>query len=278
MQPGDEIPGILQRILTAKREELSRRVAKIPLAELREMAKRLPPGRSLARALREGPPGTLPSRIRIIAEVKVASPSAGRLMDETKGADLPLLYAENGAAAISVLTERDHFHGSLRQLATTKEALEEAFAESAPPVLRKDFLFDPYHIWESKAAGADAILLIAAILSGDQMSYLISLADELGIECMVEAHDERDLERALAAGTEIVGINNRDLHTFGVDLSTTERLRPFIPHERVVVAESGIRTRGDTERMADCGVDAALIGEALVRSADVASKMRELLL
>jgi len=278
MPQADELPTVLQRIIAAKREELRRSLAKAPVAELRERAKRLPPGRSLAKALREGPPGALPSRIRVIAEVKMASPSAGRLLEDERRTGLPLLYAENGAAAISVLTERDHFHGDLQHLAGAKEMLDARFGEGAPPVLRKDFLFEPYHVWESKAAGADAILLIATILSSDHMAYLLSLAGELGMECVIEAHDEREVERALTAGAEILGINNRNLHTFEVDLATSERLRPFIPVDRVVIAESGLRTPADVERMAACGADAVLIGEALVRAGDVAAKMRELLL
>ena len=140
----------------------------------------------------------------------------------------------------------------------------------------KDFLLEPYHVWESKAYGADAILLIAAILSSDQLAFLLSLAGALGMECVIEVHDEHELERALTAGAEIIGINNRNLRTFEIDLATTERLRPLIPADRVVVAESGVRTRADVERMADCGVDAVLVGEALVRADDVAAKMREL--
>jgi indole-3-glycerol phosphate synthase len=278
MPQADELPTVLQRILAAKREELRDSLTAAPLEDLRDRAKRLPPGRSLAKALREGPPGALPSRVSVIAEVKMASPSAGRLLADDRRAGLPLLYAENGAAAISVLTERSHFQGDLQHLSETKAALDAHLGESAPPVLRKDFLFEPYHIWESKAAGADAVLLIAAILSSDHMAYLLSLAGELGMECVIEAHDERELELALAAGAEIVGINNRNLHTFQIDLATTERLRPFVPADRVVIAESGLRTSADVERMAACGADAVLIGEALVSAGDVAAKMRELLL
>jgi len=278
MPQADEIPTVLQRIVVAKREELLRLRDEMPLAALKERAERQPQGRSLAVALREGPVGAPTSRIRIIAEVKMASPSAGHLVDDDVRVHLPLLYAENGAAAISVLTEQSHFHGDVRHLAEAKEVLQRSLGESAPPLLRKDFLLEPYHIWESKAYGADAILLIAAILSGDQLAFLLSLAGELGMECVIEAHDEHEVERALTAGAEIVGINNRNLHTFEIDLATTERLRPFIPADRIVVAESGLRTPADVERMADCGADAVLIGEALVRSGNVAAKMRELLL
>jgi len=278
MRQADGMPGVLQRIVAAKREELQRQRKELPLERLEEQAERSPPGRSFARALREGPAVAPSSRVRLIAEVKMASPSAGRLMDDERRARLPLLYTENGASAISVLTERDNFHGDLRHLTEAKAALQTRFDDAAPPLLRKDFLFDPYHVWESKAAGADAILLIAAILSSDLLDGLMSLARELEMDCLVEAHDEREVERALAAGAEVIGINNRDLRTFEVDLATTERLRPLIPHDRVVVAESGIRTREDVQRLADCGVDAVLVGEALIRADDVEAKMRELLL
>jgi indole-3-glycerol phosphate synthase len=272
MRRADGLPDVLQRIVGAKREELHRQRQAMPIELLKERANRVPLSRSLANALREGH-----SHVRLIAEVKMASPSAGRLMDDETRARLPLRYAESGAAAISVLTEHDNFHGDLRHLTEAKAALQTRFDNAAPPLLRKDFLFDPYHVWESKAAGADAILLIAAILSSDQLDGLLSLARELEMDCLVEAHDEHEVEKALAAGADIVGINNRDLRTFEVDLATTERLRPLIPHDRVVVAESGIRTREDVQRLADCGVDAVLVGEALIRAGDVEAKMRELL-
>ncbi|HUS82840.1 MAG TPA: indole-3-glycerol phosphate synthase TrpC, partial [Dehalococcoidia bacterium] len=238
----------------------------------------LPAARSLAGALRAGPAGVPSPRIRVIAEVKAASPSAGRLMDDDRRAGLPLLYAESGAAAISVLTERAHFQGDLGHLTEARETLQSRFGDGAPPLLRKDFLFDPYQVWESRAYGADAILLIIAILSRERLAGLLSLAGDLGLDCLVEAHDEGEVEQALEVGAEIVGVNNRDLHSFEVDLATTERMRPLIPSGRIVVAESGIHGRADVERMAACGVDAVLVGEALVRAKDTAAKMKELLL
>ncbi len=272
MRPDSALPDILQRIVAAKREELLRLRETAPLDQLEETAARTPPGASLAKAIRGAN-----ARPCLIAEVKMASPSAGGLMDDETRSRLPLLYAANGATAISVLTERDHFHGDIRHLVEAKSLLRSRLAGAAPPLLRKDFLFDPYHVWESKAAGADTILLIAAMLSDDQLCALLSLARGLGIECLVEAHDKREVERALTAGAEIIGINNRDLRTFDVDLATTERLRPLIPRDHVVVAESGIHTRADAQRLAECGVDAMLVGEALIRAGDVAAKMRELL-
>ena len=216
------------------------------------------------------------ARLRVIAEVKMASPSAGRLIDDERRRALPQIYAEQGAAAISVLTECEHFLGDIRHLLEARHALDRR-SGPRPALLRKDFLFDLYHVWESRAYGADALLLIVAILSDAQLGELLSLAHELEMDCLVEVHDEEELERALAAGAGIVGINNRDLRTFRVDLATTERLRPLVPPGTVVVSESGIASRADVERMARCGVDAVLVGEALVRAADAAAKMRELL-
>ncbi|HUS81945.1 MAG TPA: indole-3-glycerol phosphate synthase TrpC, partial [Dehalococcoidia bacterium] len=190
MRQPDEMPDILRRIVTTKREELERQRQMIPLGELKERAARLPAARSLAGALRAGPAGVPSPRIRVIAEVKAASPSAGRLMDGDRRAGLPLLYAESGAAAISVLTEKAHFQGDLRHLTEARETLHSRFGDGAPPLLRKDFLFDAYQVWESKAYGADAILLIIAILSRERLAGLLSLAGDLGLDCLVEAHDE----------------------------------------------------------------------------------------
>lgn len=275
------MPTVLERIVLAKKEELRRRRDEEPLAALRQRVADLQARavgasrRRLRDALRDGPGGR--ARLRVIAEVKMASPSAGRLMDDERRRTLPLLYAEHGAAAVSVLTEREHFLGDIRHLLEARDALDSQCAGSRPALLRKDFLFDPYHVWESRAYGADALLLIVAVLSDAQLREMLSLAHELEMDCLVEVHDEEELERALAAGAGIVGINNRDLRTFRVDLTTTERLRPLVPAGAVVVSESGIRSRSDAERMARCGVDAILVGEALVRAADAAAKLRELM-
>jgi indole-3-glycerol phosphate synthase len=185
--------------------------------------------------------------------------------------ELARTYAGNGAAAVSVLTEEKYFGGSPEQLAEVKAALESV------PVLQKDFIFEPYQIYESRACGADALLLITAMLSAAQLEELLSLSRALGMRCPVEIHDEEELERALGCGAEILGVNNRDLRTFNVDLETTVRLRPLIPPDRIVVSESGIRSRDDMERLRAWGVDAVLVGETLVTAPDVAAKMRELL-
>jgi indole-3-glycerol phosphate synthase len=169
------------------------------------------------------------------------------------------------------LTEERYFGGSLEHLMAIREKLDKI------PLLRKDFIFDPYQVYESRAFGADALLLIVAILSDEQLVELLSLSHELGMKCLVEVHDEAELERALLSGAEVIGINNRDLGTFTVDLATTKRLRPLIPLDRIVVSESGIRDRGDVQMLREWGVDAILVGEALVAASDVAKKVRELL-
>jgi indole-3-glycerol phosphate synthase len=185
--------------------------------------------------------------------------------------ELARTYATNGATAVSVLTEESYFGGSPEQLAEIKTAVDSV------PVLRKDFIFEPYQIYESRANGADALLLITSMLSGSQLEELLSLSRSLGMRCLVEVHDEEELERALGCGAGIIGINNRDLRTFKIDLEVTGRLRPLIPRDRIVVSESGIQSGDDMQRLRDWGVDAVLVGETLVTAPDVAAKMRELL-
>jgi len=258
-----ETSTVLDRIVADKREELARRQREQPLAALRELVRRMPPARSLATAVRAHPPG-------LIAEVKRASPSRGLLRADLDALALARAYAEAGAAAISVLTEERYFQGSLADLKAVREAV------AALPLLRKDFIFDMYQVFEARAYGADAVLLIAAILNPGLLASLIALARSLGLECLVEVHDEPELERALMAGAEIAGINNRDLRTFEVDLATTERLRRLLPPEVTVVAESGVQTRADVQRLAALGVHGILIGEALVLADDPAVKIREL--
>ncbi len=277
---------ILDRIVADKREELPRRRQKEPVEALKRRIVQLEEqqeGRaeqwSLQRAILEGPRGPLSGgkRLQIIAEIKKASPSKGRFITDAERQGLPRAYVHSGATAISVLTEAKHFMGDPQHLLETRNILDGYYPGGRPSLLRKDFLFDPYHIWESRAFGADAVLLIAAILSDDQLCELMALARELQMDSLVEVHNEAEVERALDAGADIIGINNRDLSTFQVDLATTERLRPLIPKDKVVVSESGISTRADAERLADCGVHAILVGEALITAPDVKRKVRELL-
>ncbi len=252
---------ILDEIIKAKKEELARRKRNIPLSELKAPSSK----KDFASAL--GGQG-----IQLIAEVKKASPSRGVICPHLDPIRLAQTYADNGAAAISVLTEERYFQGSLEHLAAIKGMLNQRI-----PVLRKDFIFDPYQVYESGAYGADALLLIVAILSNAQLQELLSLSHTLGLQCLVEVHDEAELEDALLSGARIIGINNRDLSTFSVDLSITKRLRPLVPADRIVVSESGIRNRADVQMLRGWGVDAILVGEALVTADDVAAKMREFL-
>jgi indole-3-glycerol phosphate synthase len=211
--------------------------------------------------------------VRLIAEVKRASPSKGAIRSYSDPVEIAKTYAGNGASAISVLTETKHFQGSLQDL----RAIRDALGDKRVPLLRKDFLFDPYHIYESRAYGADALLLIVAILTPAQLKELLFLSHQLGLKCLVEVHNEAELTVALRTEARIIGINNRNLGTLDVDLNTTKRLRAFIPPDRIVVSESGIRGRADVELLRHLRVDAVLVGEALMAAPDIAAKMKELL-
>lgn len=257
---------ILDRLVAAKRRELVGLMAQAPLAELKARASDMPPTLNLSGAL-------LGDGVRLIAEVKKASPSKGAFVDSYDPASLASTYAENGAAAISVLTEVDHFQGSLSHLLAVKEAT----APWRPPVLRKDFLFDPYHVYEARAAGADAILLIVAVLAPNQLKEMLQLAHSVWLQCLVEVHDAGEVETAVEAGAEIIGINNRDLRTFKTDLALTEELASLVPRGKIVVSESGITTPDHVLRVRKAGASAILVGEALMTAPDVGAKVRELL-
>ncbi|MCH7655315.1 MAG: indole-3-glycerol phosphate synthase TrpC [Chloroflexi bacterium] len=256
---------ILDRILDAKRAELERAQRETPLSELQERAKTGPFPLNLSGAL-------WGESVRLIAEVKKASPSKGVIVADYDPAAIAAEYAANGAAAISVLTEADHFQGSLAHL----EAVKAVVGPLGLPVLRKDFIFDPYQIFEARAAGADAVLLIVAALADGQLRELLAVAQTIWLQVLVEVHDEAELETALAAGAEIIGVNHRDLRTFEVDLSLSLRLRPLVPAGHVLVAESGIAGAADVRRLKGAGFDAVLVGEALLTAADRPAKVREL--
>ena len=210
--------------------------------------------------------------MRLIAEVKKASPSKGLLAERYDPAAQAVAYAENGAAAISVLTEVDHFQGSLDDLRAVKEAV----GPHAVPVLRKDFLYDPYQLFEARACGADAALLIVAMLSPELLKELLAAAQGIWLQALVEVHNEEELLIALDAGAEIIGINHRDLKTFTMDMGLTARLTPLIPPGRIIVAESGISTAADVLPLKRARVNAVLVGEALMTAPDPAAKVREL--
>lgn len=259
----------LNEIFEHKRREVSESMAKRPLAAAIEAAQQMPPARDFSAALRAA------KRPALIAEVKAASPSRGQLAGrDGQGFDpvtLAQTYTENGAAAISVLTDQKYFRGSLEHLRAVRAHLP------TTPLLRKDFIFDPYQVYEARAAGADAILLIVAALDPHAMLELSGLAVDLGMAALVEAHTAAELATALACGAKLVGINNRNLHDFSVRLETTIELAPRVPPDCILVAESGIFTAADLERLAQGrGVDAVLVGEALVTAADVAAAVRGL--
>ncbi len=252
---------MLDQIVANKRIELEETKRQTPLAVLKQrMSKREP--RSFKSALSG-------HGIRLIAEVKKASPSRGLLCPGFDPVRLAQEYERAGAAALSVLTESRYFMGSINHLAAIREAVR-------LPLLRKDFLFDPYQVYEAAAAGADAVLLIVAALSRPQLGDLIDLSHGCNLDCLVEVHNEAEIKTALDCGAEIIGINNRDLKTLSVDTATVRRLRPLVPPDRIVVAESGLRDRSDIEELAKLRVNAALIGEALVTARDIPARIREL--
>ena len=258
------MPSILDEIVSEKRRELAQQQELVTLAALEErIAARLTP-LNLSGAL-------LGREVRLIAEVKKASPSRGLLCPDFDPVRLAGIYASNGAAAISVLTD-PRFEGEPDHLAQIKES----GVSQRLPVLRKDFIFDPYQVYEARAMGADALLLIVAILTPQQIRELLNLALRFWMQCLVEVHDRQELQIALDAGAEIIGINNRDLRTFKTDLKVTEQLAPLVPRGKIIVSESGITQRNDLVRLKDMGVNAALVGEALVTAPDTGAKVREL--
>jgi len=254
---------ILDDIVRDKRADLEAVRVRVPVAALRDRPLFHAPRQPLRPALEA-------HRRAIIAEVKKASPSRGVIRPDFDPVRIATSYAANGATAISVLTEERYFQGHLDYLAAVRGAV-------AVPLLRKDFLFDTYQLYEARAYGADAVLLIVAILSDTLLRELLRLADELNLTALVEVHNRPELDRALDSGTRLIGINNRDLHTFHTTLATTEALLPAVPPEACVVAESGIDTIADLERLERGGVHAFLIGEALMRAPDPGARLRTLL-
>jgi indole-3-glycerol phosphate synthase len=251
---------ILDTILANTLAEVAACQKSRPLPQIREAAENASPARDFAAALRR-------ETVALIAEVKRASPSKGVLIEDFDPVQLGTTYAENGAAAISVLTDERFFQGRLDDLTRVREAV-------GIPVLRKDFTVDPYQVYEARTAGADAILLIVAALADSQLADLGALAHELGMAALVEVHNEGELERALAVDAPLLGVNNRDLKSFTVDLGTTARLAVRVPDGVTLVAESGVRDAADVRRMGSLGAHAALVGEALVKSGDLAGAVR----
>ncbi|MFV1857738.1 MAG: indole-3-glycerol phosphate synthase TrpC [Anaerolineales bacterium] len=255
----------LDEIFANKRSEVARQRQTVPLAQVRAQAQEAPASEDFVAALLQAasPPA-------LIAEVKLASPSRGLIAADDDPLELAETYMRNGAAAVSVLTNERYFRGHLdhlREIASRFPAL---------PLLRKDFIIDPYQLYESRAAGAAAVLLIAAALPASLLNKLHRISHELGMAALVEVHSSEDIQAALSCAPNLIGINNRDLTDFSVDLQTTRDLLPQISSEVCIVSESGIRTPGDVAHLAGLGVNAVLIGEALVTAPDVAAKVRDL--
>jgi indole-3-glycerol phosphate synthase len=260
---------ILKKILEKKRERLVAARAETPLKEIRKRAEEAAPtgaARDFTAALTRAPG----QRIRLIAELKKASPSRGLIRRDFDHRAIARVYAQKGASAVSVLTEEDFFMGRLAYLSDVRRI-------AACPLLRKDFIFDEYQVYEALAAGADAVLLIAAALSRGQAEDLMALSKSLGLGVLFEVHDMRELETAMYLECAVVGINNRNLETLDVSLITTFELVKEIPRGRITVSESGIKTNDDVRRLGDAGVHAILVGTRFMESTDVAAAMDELM-
>ncbi len=256
---------ILDTIVARKKEEVFASICSRPLSVLKELVKEQPKARSFAQALQNTAP-----RARVIAEVKKASPSKGVIRQDFEPVAIALDYERNGAVALSVLTETHFFQGRPDYLSAIKKQVQ-------VPVLRKDFLFNLYQIYESRAIGADALLLIAAILEKEQLCEFLLLTRELGMDALVEVHTREELDVVLESGAHIVGINNRNLNTFKTDIATTVELAKYVPDDKIVVSESGIATGADIKMLLNAGVDAFLIGEALMRHDSPGAKLAELI-
>lgn len=261
-----DTPDILKKILARKSEEIADARRRLPLADLGEQARAAVAPRGFVAALRRRIDG---GEAGVIAEIKKASPSKGVLREDFDAAAIARSYERGGAACLSVLTDVDFFQGSSEYLRQARGACE-------LPVLRKDFMIDPYQVYEARAMGADCILLIVAALTDRQMGELAALATELGMDVLVEVHDADELDRALVLDLPMIGINNRDLRTFETTLQTTLDLLPRIPDERLVITESGILAPSDVRLMREHGVHGFLVGEAFMKAPDPGGKLREL--
>ena len=261
-----ETPDILKKIMRRKADEVAARSDRVPLEQLASGSEDLPPGRGFVAALATKLEAGLPA---VIAEIKKASPSKGVLREDFRPAEIATGYEHGGAACLSVLTDQDFFQG--------KDAdLRQARAACSLPVIRKDFIIDPYQVYEARAIGADCILLIVACLDDGKLRALSDLAGSLGLDVLVEVHDEGELHRALAVPGRLIGINNRDLRTFQVSLEKTIQLLDAIPEDRILVTESGIHTREDVARLRARGVHSFLVGEAFMRADNPGAMLEQL--
>ena len=259
------IPSVLQRILETKAKEVAEGKRVHDFSTISSMAQDRAPARGFARSVRR----CAGENAAVIAEIKKASPSAGVIREDFRPASIAASYEGAGAACLSVLTDRQYFQGHENDLVQARGAC-------SLPVLRKDFIVEPWQVHESRAIGADCILLIVAAMERGRLQELDGLAHETGLDVLVEVHDERELEDALTTGASLVGVNNRDLHTFTTDLGTSERLRPLLPEDRLMVTESGIHSPGDVRLLRAADIRAFLVGEAFMRSSDPGAALREL--
>ena len=255
---------ILDKIVAHKKKALAKLKESVPLSSLEKLAQTVERPRGFRQALACFP------EVALIAEVKKASPSAGVIRNEFDPVEIGKIYEDCGASAISVLTDNHFFQGSLSSMQEVRQAVR-------IPVLRKDFIIDPFQIYEARASGADAVLLIVAILSDRELVAFLALCRELGLETLVEVHTEEDLNKAIEARADVIGINNRNLKTFEVDIETTLDLITELPKGITWVSESGITNRHDITRLGEAGVDAVLVGTTLMKAADIGAKVRELL-
>ena len=256
---------ILDDILAVKKNEITRAKEELTLADVRAQALSFEYSpRSLSNALSDK------SKISLIAEIKKASPSKGILRDNFNPVEIAKVYESSGCNALSILTDKEFFQGALSYIGDVHEAV-------SLPLLRKDFIIDEYQLYQSRLAYADAVLLIARILSKDELTRLIALSKELKLEVLCEVHDEQDIEKVLSTDAQIIGINNRNLKNFNLDLTQSVRLKKLIPDTKIVVSESGITSADDIAFLRDIGINAVLIGEVFMRSRDIALKVRELM-
>jgi len=259
------VPSILQRILQRKSEEIAAGKTSLPLHELNARAQDCPGTRgfvpALKQALRQGP--------AVIAEIKKASPSAGVIREDFQPEAIARSYASAGAACLSVLTDKDFFRGDDHYLQLARDAC-------TLPVLRKDFIVDPWQVYQSRVLGADCILLIVAALGQSKLQELFGIAKQAGMDVLVEVHDAAEMRRALQLDHPLVGVNNRDLHNFETSLATSESLKKLLPPDQVLVTESGVRTTTDVKRMQSSGINAFLVGEAFMREADPGNALKKM--
>jgi indole-3-glycerol phosphate synthase len=256
---------ILDKIIAHKKIEIKEQKSLIPLDEIKRRLSDVDDVRGFKKAI------SRPDKVNLIAEIKKASPSKGIIREDFDPSAIAEIYEQNGASAISVLTDK-FFQGDLSFLKAVRSVT------SKIPILRKDFIIDEYQVYQSRLSGADAILLIASVLDLRSLNLLLLIAKDIDLDCLVEVHNEEELIKALASNAEIIGINNRDLRTFNVDLQTTFRLSRLIPDDKIIVSESGISSTEDVKFLSKCGVNAMLVGESLMISKDIAQKIKQLII